>query len=221
MIQIDPSWILQHGMHNDPNNSRFYNIASGKVTPFRLWAEPILEDGIVISVAIFEEYPDTAAFWGSFTSNRKRHLMKCHGRIGLFTLPEHRKKGNAQRALNLMLEELSLKAVPETINLIAGAHTIIHRFKQLPWPQWAPVVPPVGRNFWEEILRKKIQQSRQPSYVTTQRAIEVLKSKGYIEKERDGKMRLFDETHHPEYRTLTRFETLSLTGLRRKPSMQG
>jgi hypothetical protein len=215
MIPIRPEWISENRIHN-PENSRFLSIASGKVKPYELWAQAIYKDGEVISAAIYEKYPDTAAFWGSFTCNRKRFLMRCHGRIGLFTKIEHRNQGHAQTALEFMLAEILMGEIPNTINIIAGAPRILKRFGTLDWPRWAALRAPIGRNFWEEDLRKRIGEGRTPPFVSTRTAIEVLKSKGYIEKEVDGRMRLHDETKDPEHGTLKRTETLTLPDPRKE-----
>jgi GNAT superfamily N-acetyltransferase len=207
LLKISPEWILKHGMHNGTTNSRFYAIASGGCKPHQLYSVSAKDEGNnkVIATLIFEEYPDTALYWGSFSKDRKRYLMNCKGRVGLYTTPEYRRRGIAHAISKAFCQAMIPKGIPNAINIIAHQHNISKFFEEFKKTRnWFPTTAPLGRNLWENQIKKEFSSIMTPISVTNKTAIETLIDKGWHlneTKNRQGTITpcLSDSSTHPEW----------------------
>lgn len=205
---IQPEWILENKMHHGSENSRFFAIATGKYHPHRLRAVEAKVGGRVVAAAIFEEYPDTSPYWGSFSKNRQHYLMRGRGRVGLYTLPEFRGRGIARKMAARFIEEMLKEKTSGAINLVAHQFTISNFFRELNSHRgWASTPTPIGRNIWESQLKKQWGYRPEPEPVSKSTAIEVLVQKGWrVKPEVDGKFSLEDNSEHEEWGELRRVE---------------
>lgn len=208
LTEITPDWILSNGMHKEGDNSRFRAIGEGRFRPHRLFAVSAAENGKVVSALIFEEYPDTSMFWGSFRKDGEVYLMNCRGRAGIYTLPDCRGRGLARAVTSKFFGEITSSPKNGAVNLIAHQYTIDALFRPLrDVRNWFPTPAPLGRNHWERQLKESFRFIPNPTPVTKDEAIATLLSKGWkVREESNGRLSLWDSGVDEEWGKVERTE---------------
>ncbi len=209
---INPQWISQHKMHHGTGISRFYQIASGEIQPYRLLSMYAKDGKKVISSLIFEKYPDTACNWGSLQCKNSVYLMRGVGRVGIYTLPEYRRQGLAHKLVEEFIREITKtyenlgKSNEDYVKVLAHQFDIAEFFTPLlKIKNWFPTRTAVGRNLWAEQLKEAIKRNKisPPDSVSLKYAIQTLIKKGWGIKPYKKGVCLYNEYENPDWGKLT------------------